>query len=99
MKTLGEYFRIGDRAVLEETYEAMIKSAVNSAPQPIGIPLLLRSKKQHPKARNAKPEDCVGELDQSGFIKALLAGGGRVLRCSTVLDCKSLKKLCWATRQ
>jgi hypothetical protein len=83
----GKYFRIGDRAVLEESYDAVIKSAVNSAPRPAGIPPLLRSKK-HPKAQNAKPEYYVGELDQSGFITGLLAGAvglfkegaGRLLR-------------------
>ena len=38
MKTLGKYFRTGDRAVLEKTYEAVIKSAfspfTNGRPKP-----------------------------------------------------------------
>jgi NitT/TauT family transport system substrate-binding protein len=80
MKTMSKYFRTDDRDVLEETYEAVIKSVFNFPPYPAGVPALLQEvEKQNPKAKNAKPEDFVDarfvrELDQSGFIKALLAG-------------------------
>lgn len=75
-----KYFRTDDRDVLEETYEAVIKSVFNFPPYPAGVPALLQEvEKQYPKAKNAKPEDFVDahfvrELDQSGFIKALVAG-------------------------
>jgi NitT/TauT family transport system substrate-binding protein len=80
MKTMGKYFRTEDREVLEETYEAVIKNIFNFPPYPAGVPALLQEvEKQYPKARGAKPEEFVDahfvrELDQSGFIKGLLAG-------------------------
>ena len=79
MKTMGKYFRTDDREVLEETYEAVIKNVFNIPPYPAGVAnLLLEVEKQYPKAKSAKPEDFteprfVRELDQSGFIKSLLA--------------------------
>jgi hypothetical protein len=75
MKTIGKYFRTDDRDVLDETYEAVIKSVFNFPPYPAGIPALLQEvEKQHAKAKNAKTEDFVDahfvrELDQSGFNK------------------------------
>ena len=75
-----KYFRTDDRNVLEETYEAVIKSVFNLLPYPDAVPALLQEvEKQNPKAKNAQPEDFVDahfvrELGQSGFTKALLAG-------------------------
>ncbi|HVO95851.1 MAG TPA: ABC transporter substrate-binding protein, partial [Terriglobales bacterium] len=80
MKTMGKYFRTDDREVLEETYEMVIKNGFNVPPYPAGISsLLVEIEKNVPKAKTAKPEEFadsrfVKELDQSGFIKALLAG-------------------------
>jgi NitT/TauT family transport system substrate-binding protein len=79
MKTMGKYFRSDDREVLEETYEMSIKNGFSVPPYPAGIASLLQElEKQFPKARGAKPEDfadgrLVRELDQSGFIKSVLA--------------------------
>ncbi len=79
MKTMGKYFRTNDREVLEETYEMVIKSGFNIPPYPAGIVSLLQSlESQNPKAKGANPEDftdsrLVRELDQSGFIKSLVA--------------------------
>jgi len=78
MKTMGKYFRTDDREVLEETYELVIKG-FNVPPYPAGIASLIQDlEKQFPKAKGTKPEDftdsrLVRELDQSGFIKSLLA--------------------------
>ena len=80
MKTMGKYFRTDDRELLEETYEMIIKTGFSIPPYPAGIVSLLQDlEKQVPKAKGAKPEDVsdsrlVRELDQSGFIKSLLAG-------------------------
>ena len=63
----------------EETYGVIIKSGFNIPPYPAGVASLLQDlEKQNPKAKGAKPEDfadsrLVRELDQSGFIKSLLA--------------------------
>jgi NitT/TauT family transport system substrate-binding protein len=80
MKAMGKYFRTDDREVLEETYELIIQNGFNFPPYPSGVAGLLQSlEAQTPKAKNAKPEEFVDarfvrELDQSGFIKAALAG-------------------------
>ena len=80
MKTMGKYFRTDDREVLEETYEMVIQNGFNVPPYPTGIAsLLLELEKTVPKAKTAKPEEfadsrLVKELDQSGFIKSVLAG-------------------------
>lgn len=80
IKTMGKYFRTDDREVLEETYDLIIKTGFTVPPYPAGIGSLLQElEKQNPKAKGAKPEDfadsrLVRELDQSGFIKSLLAG-------------------------
>ncbi|MBI2535220.1 MAG: ABC transporter substrate-binding protein [Deltaproteobacteria bacterium] len=79
MKTMGKYFRTDDRELLDETYELIIRG-FNVPPYPAGIASLLQDlEKQNPKAKGAKPEEftdnrLVRELDQSGFIKALVAG-------------------------
>ena len=79
MKTMGKYFRTDDREMLEETYELIIRG-FNIPPYPAGIASLLQDlEKQNPKAKGANPEDftdnrLVRELDQSGFIKSLVAG-------------------------
>jgi ABC-type nitrate/sulfonate/bicarbonate transport system substrate-binding protein len=79
MKSMGKYFRTDDHEVLEETYEMVIKNGFNVPPYPAGIQsLLLELEKTVPKAKTAKPEEfadsrLVRELDQSGFIKSLLA--------------------------
>lgn len=80
MKRMGKYFRTDDHEVLEETYEMVIKNGFNVPPYPAGIAnLLLEIEKNVPKAKTAKPEEftdsrLVKELDQSGFIKSVLAG-------------------------
>jgi len=79
MQTMAKYFRTHDREVLEETYEMVIKNGFNIPPYPAGITSLLQSlENQNPKAKGANPEDfidsrLVRQLDQSGFIKSLLA--------------------------
>ncbi|HYA29722.1 MAG TPA: ABC transporter substrate-binding protein [Acidobacteriota bacterium] len=79
IKTMGKYFRTDDKEVLDETYELSIKNGFNVPPYPAGIASLLQElEKTSPKAKSAKPEDfydnrLVRELDQSGFIKSLLA--------------------------
>jgi hypothetical protein len=79
MKTMGKYFRSDDREMLEETYELIIRG-FNIPPYPAGIASLLQDlEKQNPKAKGAKPEEfadsrLVRELEQSGFIKSLMAG-------------------------
>ena len=66
--------------MLEETYEAVIKSGLNFPPSPDGVPALIQEvEKQNPKAKNAQPEEFVDahfvrELDQSGFIKRCSPG-------------------------
>jgi ABC-type nitrate/sulfonate/bicarbonate transport system substrate-binding protein len=80
MKTMAKYFRTNDNEVLEETYELIIKSGFTVPPYPAGIAGLLEDLgRTVPKAKGAKPEDFVDsrfvrELDQSGFVKATLAG-------------------------
>jgi NitT/TauT family transport system substrate-binding protein len=80
IKTMGRYFRTEDRDLLEETYEMSIKTGFTVPPYPAGIASLLHDmEKTSPKAKGAKPEDftdprLVRELDQSGFIKSVLAG-------------------------
>ncbi|MBI2358348.1 MAG: hypothetical protein HYV04_05505 [Deltaproteobacteria bacterium] len=77
---MGKYFRTDDREVLEETYELVIKRGFNVPPYPSGIGSLLESlESQFPKVKGARPEEftdgrLVRELDQSGFIKSVLAG-------------------------
>lgn len=78
MKTMAKYFRTDDRELLEETYELVIRD-FNMPPYPAGIAALIQGlENQFPKARSTKPEEfidsrLVRELDQSGFIKSLLA--------------------------
>ncbi|HEY7715825.1 MAG TPA: ABC transporter substrate-binding protein [Candidatus Binatia bacterium] len=80
MKTMAKYFRTNDQAVLEETYDLIIKSGFTVPPYPAGIPGLLQDlERTVPKAKGAKPEEfidsrLVRELDQSGFVKSVLAG-------------------------
>lgn len=80
MKTMGKYFRTNDKEVLDETYELIIKTGFSVPPYPAGIPGLLQDlERTMPKAKGAKPEDFIDnrfvrELDQSGFIKSVLAG-------------------------
>ena len=79
IKAMGKYFRTDDREVLEETYEMVIRSGFSFPPYPAGIAGLLQTlEAQSPKAKTAKPDDFadsrfVRELDQSGFIKSVLA--------------------------
>ncbi len=80
IKTMGKYFRTDDKEVLDETYELSIKNGFTVPPYPAGIPALIQDlERTMPKAKGAKPEDfidnrLVRELEQSGFIKALMAG-------------------------
>lgn len=79
MKTMSKYFRTEDKEVLDETYELSIKNGFTVPPYPAGIPALLQDlERTTPKAKGAKPEEfidnrLVREMDQSGFVKALLA--------------------------
>jgi NitT/TauT family transport system substrate-binding protein len=79
IKAMGKYFRTDDREVLEETYDMVIRSGFSCPPYPAGIAGLLQTlEAQSPKAKGAKPDDFVDsrfvrELDQSGFIKSILA--------------------------
>lgn len=80
IKTMGKYFRTNDKEVLDETYELIIKAGFTVPPYPTGVPGLLQDlERTVPKAKGAKPEEfidsrLVRELDQSGFVKAVLAG-------------------------
>lgn len=79
LKTMGKYFRSNDKEVLEETYDLIIKSGFTVPPYPSGVAGLLQElERTTPKAKTAKPEEffdshLVRELDQSGFVKSLLA--------------------------
>ena len=79
IKTMGKYFRTDDKEVLDETYDLSIKNGFSVPPYPAGIADLLQDlERTTPKAKTAKPEEfidnrLVRELDQSGFVKALLA--------------------------
>jgi ABC-type nitrate/sulfonate/bicarbonate transport system substrate-binding protein len=81
LKAMGKTFRTDDRELLEESYDLIIKSnfVIPPHPSPAGIASLLRGLEQtNPKAKGAKPEDfadgrIVRELDQSGFVKSVLA--------------------------
>jgi len=81
LKVMGKYFRTDDRELLEESYDLIIKSNFVIPPYPSvpGIASLLQGlEKSNPKAKGAKPEEfadsrLVRELDQSGFIKSILA--------------------------
>jgi ABC-type nitrate/sulfonate/bicarbonate transport system substrate-binding protein len=80
IKTMGKYFRTNDKEVLDETYELIIKTGFTVPPYPAGVPDLLHDlERTVPKAKGAKPEDFIDsrfvrELDQSGFVKSVLAG-------------------------
>jgi len=80
MATMGKYFRTDNKDVLDETYELIIKSGFTVPPYPAGVANLLQDlEKTSPKAKGAKPDNftderLVRELDQSGFIKSVLAG-------------------------
>jgi NitT/TauT family transport system substrate-binding protein len=81
LKAMGKTFRTDDRELLEESYDLIIKSnfVIPPHPSPAGIASLLRGLEQtNPKAKGAKPEDfadgrIVRELEQSGFVKSVLA--------------------------
>jgi NitT/TauT family transport system substrate-binding protein len=81
LKAMGKTFRTDDKELLEESYDLIIKSnfVIPPYPSPPGIVSLLRGLEQtNPKAKGAKPEDfadsrVVRELEQSGFIKSVLA--------------------------
>ena len=81
LKVMGKYFRTDDREILEESYETTVKSNFAIPPYPSipGIASLIQGlEKQNPKAKGAKPEEfadgrLVRELDQSGFVKSVLA--------------------------
>jgi NitT/TauT family transport system substrate-binding protein len=81
LRAMGKTFRTDDRELLEESYDLIIKSnfVIPPHPSPAGIASLLRGLEQtNPKAKGAKPEDfadgrIVRELEQSGFVKSVLA--------------------------
>jgi hypothetical protein len=80
LKAMGRTFRTDDRELLEESYDMIIKSNFVIPPYPsvAGIASLLKGLEQtNPKAKTAKSEDfadsrIVRELDQSGFVKAVM---------------------------
>ncbi|MBI1995515.1 MAG: ABC transporter substrate-binding protein [Deltaproteobacteria bacterium] len=80
LKVIGKYFRTDDREILEESYETTIRSnfAIPPYPSIAGVATLIQElEKQNPKAKGAKPEEfadgrLIRELEQSGFIKAVL---------------------------
>jgi len=79
MKVMARYLGTADREILEESYDRAI-AHLSLPPYPAvdGISVLLRSlERTNPKARTAKAEDfldsrLVKELDESGFVKAVL---------------------------
>ena len=81
VKTMGKIFRTDDRELLDESYDLIIKSNFVVPPYPSvpGIASLMKGLEQsNPKVKASKPDDhadsrVVRELDQSGFIKAVLA--------------------------
>jgi len=81
IKAMGRTFRTDDRELLDESYDLIIKSNFVLPPYPSvpGIASLLRGlEPTNPKAKGAKPEDfadsrIVRELDQSGFVKQVMA--------------------------
>jgi NitT/TauT family transport system substrate-binding protein len=81
IRAMSKYFRTDDKEVLEESYNAVIRSNLSIPPYPSlrGIASLLQGlEKQNPKAKGAKAEDfadsrLVRELDESGFIKTVLS--------------------------
>lgn len=81
VKTMGKIFRTDDRELLDESYDLIIKSNFVVPPYPSvpGIASLMKGlEPSNPKVKASKPEDhadsrIVRELDQSGFIKAVLA--------------------------
>ncbi|MBI2535288.1 MAG: ABC transporter substrate-binding protein [Deltaproteobacteria bacterium] len=80
LKVISKYFRTDDREILEESYETTIRSnfAIPPYPSIAGVATLIQElEKQNPKAKGAKPEEfadgrLIRELEQSGFIKAVL---------------------------
>ena len=81
LKAMGKIFRTDDREFLDETYDMIVKSNFTLPPYPSipGIASLLQGlEKTNPKAKGVKAEEfadsrLVRELDQSGFIKSVLA--------------------------
>src|SRR5262245_16008669 len=81
LKAMGRTFRTDDRELLEESYDLIIKSNFVIPPYPSvpGIASLIKGlEPSNPKAKTSKPEDhadarVVRELDQSGFVKSVLA--------------------------
>ena len=81
LKTMAKMFRTNDPEVLEESYDMIVKSnfAIPPYPSLSGIASLIQVvEKTNPKAKGAKPEDfadgrLVREIEQSGFIKSVLA--------------------------
>jgi hypothetical protein len=79
LKMMRQFFRTDDRELLEESYKLILKDGLDFPPYPAGIAnLLLGIQDRNPKAKGANPADFVDsrlvkELDQSGFIKSVLA--------------------------
>lgn len=81
LRAMGKVFRTDDRELLDESYDLIIKNNFVVPPYPSvpGIASLLKGlEPSNPKAKASKPEEhadarIVRELDQSGFIKTLLA--------------------------
>ena len=79
IETMGKYFRTDDKEVLDET-TAEHQDRLHSAAVSGGHSGLLQDlERTTPKAKTAKPEELIDnrlvrEMDQSRFVKALLAG-------------------------
>jgi ABC-type nitrate/sulfonate/bicarbonate transport system substrate-binding protein len=86
IKTMGKYFRTDDRDVLDETYEAVIKSVFNFPPYPAGIPALLREvEKQHAKAKTRRRKILSTRTLSASWIRVDLISAAR----------RPLRILCW----
>ncbi|MBI4524021.1 MAG: ABC transporter substrate-binding protein [Deltaproteobacteria bacterium] len=83
MGVIGKYSRIKDRELLSETYRINAQRYLEKIPYPTlpGIQNILNHLAlKNPKARQARPEQFVdrsmiAELEQSGFVKQVSAGG------------------------
>ena len=81
LRTMAKVFRTDDRELLDESFDLIIKNNFVVPPYPSmpGVASLLKGlEPSNPKAKGSKPEEhadarVVRELDQSGFVKSVLA--------------------------
>jgi sulfonate transport system substrate-binding protein len=85
LQVIRQYTKVDDPEVLAEAYEAYARRTVRRVPYPTVASVrtvLERLGEGDPRARAAKPEDFIDpgylrEIEESGFVKALYAGGLR----------------------